>query len=94
MRKKNASKVASKPATTTAVKRKYTGTTAEQFVAAWQGSSDIHEVAKATGMTAAAARARCFSYRKRGIKLKRFDAAPKARLDVAALNKLAKASAK
>ncbi len=64
------------------------------FIKAWQGAKSIEAVAEATGMKLQSAQYRARLYRKRGISLQEF--APRRgapSLDVAALNKLAKASA-
>lgn len=69
--------------------------TPEQFVRAWNTSSSAVEVAQKLDMAPHSASARASWYRKKGVDLKRFlrGAKPAARLDVAALNKLAKSLA-
>ena len=62
----------------------------KDFIAAWQGSKDIEEVAKKLGMRIESASMRARLYRKKGIALQKF--APRynshTRLDVDELKKL------
>lgn len=63
----------------------------EDFVRAWQESSNTREVADRLGITTRAAAARAGKYRRRGVALKKMRPST-TRLDVAALNALARAT--
>lgn len=67
--------------------------TAEEFVTAWNQADSPAEVAETTGLAPSSVAARAASYRKKGIELKTMNKG-RAKLDVDALNKIARAALK
>lgn len=53
--------------------RQYPNIGPVEFISVWQTASSTQEVAKALGMTETAVRSRAYSYRKRGIELKKMN---------------------
>jgi hypothetical protein len=71
-------------------------TNSQRFVREWQKARTLQDVADACGIEKISATSRAYSYRRRGIPLKRFDSYRHhgRRLNVAGLTRLAKQFAK